>query len=419
PMLYIGTSLTVSNSIISHAYEEAIYVSSSANPVINSNSIINDTRVGLHSANTATIMDAQDNWWGDTSGPKHEDNPDGKGSEILGSVDYTPWLNISPFQPGGTSGPGYVLGDVSNSGKVDSADALLILQYCIGLIYLPDSRYPNFTLATADVSGNGSISPFDASLILRLIVGDIAEFPVENPQVAPPLAYGKSIRRLLPGPLDLSSDLVYIPIILDRIDSVLSGKLIFEYEPSILEFVSFASPLDSNGYSFACDAQERRIELVFAGISSQTVEGDLAHLVFRRVPHTTVDYSEPFSIAWAQLNEGAIPVELVPADISEQILIPRHSALLANYPNPFNPETWLPYQLAQDAQVTISIYDISGHLIRNLDLKMKSAGIYKSKERAAYWDGKNEDGDMVSSGVYFYAIRAGALQAVRKMLLVK
>ena len=100
-------------------------------------------------------------------------------------------------------------------------------------------------------------------------------------------------------------------------------------------------------------------------------------------------------------------------------LNPAKTELLANYPNPFNPETWLPYRLSKDAQVKIHIYDAQGKLVRTLALGNQSAGIYQDKSRAAYWDGRNAQGELVASGDYFYTLSAGDFTATRKMLLRK
>ena len=100
-------------------------------------------------------------------------------------------------------------------------------------------------------------------------------------------------------------------------------------------------------------------------------------------------------------------------------LIPRETALLANYPNPFNPETWIPYQLANPAEVRVSIYAADGKLIRTLTLGHQSAGIYHNRSRAVYWDGKNALGESVASGVFFYTLTAGDFSATRKMLILK
>ena len=98
---------------------------------------------------------------------------------------------------------------------------------------------------------------------------------------------------------------------------------------------------------------------------------------------------------------------------------PRETELLSNYPNPFNPETWMPYQLSKSAEVTVTIHAADGRLIRTLVLGHQPAGVYQSKSRAAYWDGRNELGEPVASGVYFYTLKAGDFTATRKMLIRK
>ena len=100
-------------------------------------------------------------------------------------------------------------------------------------------------------------------------------------------------------------------------------------------------------------------------------------------------------------------------------LIPKETSLLPNYPNPFNPETWIPYQLAQNAEVTLTIYAADGKVVRTLALGQQSAGMYHNKNRAAYWDGRNAVGEPVASGVYFYTLTAGDFIATRKMLIRK
>ena len=100
-------------------------------------------------------------------------------------------------------------------------------------------------------------------------------------------------------------------------------------------------------------------------------------------------------------------------------LIPEKTALLANYPNPFNPETWIPYQLSEPSTVRLHIYAANGALVRTLDLGHQSAGRYQDRNRAAYWDGKNEIGESVASGIYFYTLTAGNFTATGKMLIRK
>ena len=100
-------------------------------------------------------------------------------------------------------------------------------------------------------------------------------------------------------------------------------------------------------------------------------------------------------------------------------LIPEESALHRNYPNPFNPETWIPYQLAESTEVALTIYDMNGQLVRRLALGHQAAGVYRSRSRAVYWDGRNQLGESVASGLYFYTLTAGEFTATRRMLILK
>jgi len=131
------------------------------------------------------------------------------------------------------------------------------------------------------------------------------------------------------------------------------------------------------------------------------------------------------------LSEGRLTVKtedidkafvvIRPSDISlwTKITLPDRTELLQNYPNPFNPETWIPFQLSEPADVTISIYDISGRLVRTIVPGVLPAGTYVGKDQASYWNGKNQAGEETSSGIYFYRINAGKFNAVRRMVLLK
>ena len=116
--------------------------------------------------------------------------------------------------------------------------------------------------------------------------------------------------------------------------------------------------------------------------------------------------------AIANYNGPALTAQL-------QVTASKEDALAANFPNPFNPETWIPYQLATDADVTLTIHAMDGQLIRRLALGHQVAGTYYSRSRAAYWDGKNDFGEPVVSGIYFYTLTAGDFSATRKMLIRK
>ena len=120
-------------------------------------------------------------------------------------------------------------------------------------------------------------------------------------------------------------------------------------------------------------------------------------------------------------NDGSLAFQRGIARLEQllALLIPKETALLANYPNPFNPETWIPYQLAAPTDVTVSIYSADGRLVQILALGHQPVGLYESRSRAAYWDGRNALGESVASGVYFYTLTAGDFTATRKMLIRK
>ena len=127
-------------------------------------------------------------------------------------------------------------------------------------------------------------------------------------------------------------------------------------------------------------------------------------------------------ITQAQIeNDGSLVFQQGIANLERllALMTPRETQLLANYPNPFNPETWIPYQLSEPAEVTLRIYAMNGALVRMLNLGHQPAGIYQSRSQASYWDGKNQLGEPVASGVYFYTLTAGDFTATRKMLIMK
>ena len=140
------------------------------------------------------------------------------------------------------------------------------------------------------------------------------------------------------------------------------------------------------------------------------------------LPFTAEEIQQWIQDAKAQRIEAdgiATLEQLLTAVLRQAETPPKETALFANYPNPFNPETWIPYQLGTPAEVTLSIHAADGTLVRTLALGQLPAGSYADKDRAAYWDGKNEQGEAVASGVYFYTLKAGEFSATNKMFIQK
>ena len=127
------------------------------------------------------------------------------------------------------------------------------------------------------------------------------------------------------------------------------------------------------------------------------------------------------------IESDTFSYQVTPESIADAVLSirldsigkPKLTQLLQNFPNPFNPETWIPYQLEKSADVTLHIYDTTGAIVRTLDLGFKQEGFYMNRATAAYWDGRNNMGEQVASGVYFYSLNTPEFSATRKMLILK
>ena len=126
--------------------------------------------------------------------------------------------------------------------------------------------------------------------------------------------------------------------------------------------------------------------------------------------------SGPFThtVDIADIRQAYLRLSLVVGDVH-----PEQTRLAQNFPNPFNPETWMPFQLSESSFAAIQIYSASGQLVRTLDLGMKPAGFYMTRSNAAYWDGRNGAGEHVASGVYYYTLKTNDFAATRKMLISK
>ena len=126
--------------------------------------------------------------------------------------------------------------------------------------------------------------------------------------------------------------------------------------------------------------------------------------------------SGPFQriVSTEDIRNAFLSLQLTVGDVQ-----PKHTVLAQNFPNPFNPETWIPYQLSKSAEVSIHIHNVAGHLIRTLDLGLKPTGAYMTPSAAAYWDGKNSIGERVSSGIYFYTLQTADFAATRRMVILK
>ena len=193
---------------------------------------------------------------------------------------------------------------------------------------------------------------------------------------------------------------------------------------NILDLVVIASALGNAGTNLAADVSGDGVVnildlILVAGMFDDAAAAPAAHA---QVPEilTAVEVQQWLTDARAlEVRDAITKRGFVVLEQLLLSLIPTETELLANYPNPFNPETWIPYRLAEDAFVTLTIYDLSGRIVRTLEVGHRIASVYENRSKAVYWDGKNGLGEGVASGVYYYHLSAGDYSATRKMVILK
>ena len=301
-----------------------------------------------------------------------------------------------------------MLGDVSGNGEVSAYDASLVLQGVVGLITLPDPEWPAFVLTTADVTGNGAISALDASWILQYSVGIANRFPVERGGIAEKQV--ASAREIVLGPVETRRDgHIWVPVRIDEMSGVLSGEMEWSFDATVLKPVEVVTGALIPDYLSVANILPDRIRFCFAGAESGTGSGEIAVVVFQPIAFD----GNLSSVIWMEsivLNEGKIPVRMV-----EMLMdLPEEYRLSQNYPNPFNPETTITYDVAKTGAVRLSVYALTGQLVRTLVDGERLAGTY-----SVTWDGTDDTGQAVASGVYLCRMIAGDYRAVRKLVLVR
>ena len=154
------------------------------------------------------------------------------------------------------------------------------------------------------------------------------------------------------------------------------------------------------------------------GVASHIGEGSLAAPTPKSL---TTDQIQSWITQAMQINDGSPAFQMGLLVLQDLLLNlrPEKTELLPNYPNPFNPETWIPYQLANPASVTLTISNIQGVVVREMKLGQQAAGVYSTRAQAIHWDGRNNIGEQVATGVYFYTLKAGDYTATRKMIIAK
>lgn len=294
-----------------------------------------------------------------------------------------------------------LVGDVNCDGEVNILD-ITRLERC--LLGLDSDCYCNW--ANADANQDGRVSSADITAIERIILG----LP---PAPAPAkIATSEAIAKLKMRGVATRELTLFVGEVKD-FDTL---QCDLSYDPARVRIEKVEAGSLTEGARILSNIQNEqgrvRVLLNMPGVSGVSGSGDLLKI-------TLAGAASAGDISVNEIVLGSNQAIELPFELLNPEAIPVRSFLAQSYPNPLNPEAWIPFGLSQSAKVVINIYSLSGQLVRTLDLGEKAAGIYEIKEKAAYWDGKDSQGHEVASGVYLYQLKAGDFTSTRKMIVLK
>ncbi len=417
----INASPTITHSIL-RKNTIAILAKGSSNPVVHYCDIYDNKDFGIKNVDKSFVINAEYNWWGSNSGPTHSSNPSGTGQTVSDAVDFTPWLGSGASNP--------IMGDVSLNGVVQAYDASKILKYLVNPTG-PDSL--NATQRNvADVSGNAGITAYDASLILQYSVGLISFFPAEANNS--PLKIDKGTKKYLAlqkvGSVGLHLDGTKasfgkdftVPVNISNVDGItaLQIEIAFNSKLYSLNGVELNTEFADYNMNYALNENKDKLTIVIAGTKIMQKEGNLLNINLHVAEDLRGEHSEALTVKRFLANETDLTKE-VNSDAITFVGKPTKYTLQQNYPNPFSKSgrgssfTTISYKIPNDnVGVKLTIYNIQGKEVKTLVNTRQNAGTYKIR-----WDGTNNRGYRVSSGIYIYRITTKNFTATKKMMLIK
>ncbi|MDH3457653.1 MAG: right-handed parallel beta-helix repeat-containing protein [Gemmatimonadota bacterium] len=396
---------------------------------------MDNTYYGVKNTGMSFTVSAKNSWWGDAGGPNDPSddtgtggwyNPNPAGDDVTDRVDYT------GYRTGGVGN--LLLGDVSLNGEVRAYDASLVLQHLALLITLSAQQQ-----LVGDVNCASGLSTLDASYILQYVAGLIPFFPcafdsTSDPS-SPAMEYlarnGRPFDYLGDEPGDFAVRIpaftvargtpASVPIEVSGSGEVLGHEYRVAFDPRQIRIDGVRLTEAARGAALYWSVVEREgeHELVIALARAELLPVTAAVSVDVRGASGLRDgEAVRFEVTRARLNEQDLTAEAVSeGGRAAGSSLPTKWALAQNVPNPFNPVTSIRYDVPVDASgvaVRLVIYDVAGRRVRTLVDSRVGPGQYQ-----AQWDGTDDAGTRVSSGVYFYRIEAGSFGATRKMLLLK
>jgi parallel beta-helix repeat protein len=409
-----NASPTISNSTFKNNYHTLV-AKGASNPTINYCDIYQNTGMGINNVDKSFVINAENNWWGDDSGPTHSSNPGGIGSIVTDAVDFDPWLGAGASNP--------ILGDVSLNGNVQAFDASKVLKHVVGSELLNTLQ-----LSVADVSGATGVTTYDASLILQYSVGLISSFPAEvGDAPASPMLDKKTRSYLALQKVDNVNLSVKgtsvnfgegftIPIDISNTKGVTAVQIEIDVNSKLYSVsdVTLADEFSEYNMSFYFNENTEKLIVAIAGSRPMEAEGNLLNLDLVTNEELKGKVTEEIKVSKFLANEN----NLTKSVLSESVQFigkPTQYSLEQNYPNPFNPSTIISYQIPDDnVDIKLVIYNIQGEVVNTLVNKSQNAGNYQ-----VMWNATNNYGGKVSTGVYIYRITAGKFTSTKKLMVLK
>ena len=337
-------------------------------------------------------------------------------------------LNDTTYEATSRIGLDTTFGDISGNGEVTSYDGAIVLQWNVGVknaqTEFLNSRWGK---QVADVSGNGTTDEYDTALLLQYEAGTLLVFPAESDEHPAPSLLPAAPVVVTVNAVRVNKTKWVVSLGGKNAADVVSGYFQFWVyndlaRPGKIEAIGLENPMIvSNSYNDA-------LKISWAQAAHVGTDGVLMHVPFE----TTMPMSRlPVVLVTARFDENrSVLIEHDPAtwSVDEWLHrlpqwkfgadVPTKTTLLQNFPNPFNPETWIPFELAEAANAAIEIFNQRGLLVRTVDIGFLWPGSYVSQDTAAYWDGKDAAGRKVASGVYFYRL-TNTSAVPKKMVLIK
>jgi parallel beta-helix repeat protein len=394
-----SASPTITNCVIRDC-SIGLTASGSSNPVVNNCDIIDNNYFGIKNSNPSITINAENNWWGDLSGPYDGSddtgsgglyNPAGIGNQVSDYVDYDPWISSVQYP---------MLGDVSLNGEIHAFDASLILSYLIGDPLTLQQQ------AVADVTGIGGINAVDSYYILQYVVGGETTFPGEMTAYEGETSDPETI--IADDITDLGDGEWLVGLTLNGVNQIKGFMLDCSYNIENVEIVDFWMAEDLN-YSLRWNAENGQLLAAMAALSISAEDNPLRVEV--KINSSIMPDESMFAVSRFVVNDQEFVLSSVAEDDLEEAL---SFALHANYPNPFNPTTLISYDLPANEIISLNVYNINGQLVRNLFNGRQVAG-----QHNIVWNGTNDSGLTVASGIYMLVIDGSENHAVRRMTLLK